>query len=72
MSADDGDEYERYLRYQTVAKNLDVTVGTIKRWVAEGKMEAFMLPGVRGYRIPRSSYLKFVNTIHGPKKQESA
>ncbi|MBI5286972.1 MAG: response regulator [Deltaproteobacteria bacterium] len=47
-----------------VAKNLHVTVNTVKRWISEGRLEAFTTPGGH-FRIMEEDFKRFLER-YGP------
>jgi len=48
----------RYLRPSTVAKRLDVSVYTVRRWIAEGELES--QPVGRQHRISEEQLADFL------------
>ncbi len=53
-------EMERFYRLTEVARILQVSPLTVRRWVIEGKLKAFHPAGTRLYRIPESALREFI------------
>ena len=56
---------KQYINAQEAAKILYVHRSTVIRWIKEGKLQgAIRLPGEKSWRIPLSSYERFVKTYY--------
>lgn len=61
---------ERYMQLTTVAIMLDASVRSVENWIRSGLIEAVRFPELKGQRISRSEYIRFVNTRYGSTQQK--
>jgi excisionase family DNA binding protein len=55
------EEKEKYYRATEAAKRLSVSLPTLRKWAAEGKIKSFLTPGKR-YRYQVDSFLTLATT----------
>lgn len=51
-------EEKNWLRVEAIARDLDVSEGTVRAWIREGKLKGAKFG--RDYRIRREDYQKFI------------
>ncbi len=64
-------EGERLLSVGDVADRLKVTEDTVRRWLREGRLQAYRLGGGRsGWRISEADLRRFLESTRRPEGQE--
>lgn len=59
-----------FMTVAQAASQIQVKKPTVYGWVRAGALKAAKLPGGKDYRIRRTDFLEFVDTLFGDKKSE--
>ena len=56
-------EHERWYTVKQVAKHLQVSAVTVRRWLRDGLLRGSRLPGKAGWRIPAGELERFLREL---------